>query len=100
MIDHQHDNRSNYSDHHAVEIKTGDPARAQSAEDNTTHDCPDNAEDEGEKKARSGLIYDLLAINPAQYNPSYDRHDAPPHLERIPDVTGRQAGRDCTRLRS
>src|SRR5208282_561932 len=103
MIDHQHDDRSNHSNYHAVEIETGDPARAQSAEDNTTHDCPDNAEDEVEKEAHSGLIHDLAGDEPgeeAQYNPSYDRHDAPPHLEKIPDVTGRQAGRDCTRLRS
>jgi len=54
MIDHQHDDRSNDSNHHAVEIKICDPARAQGAEDNTTHDCPDNAEDEVEKEALSG----------------------------------------------
>jgi hypothetical protein len=35
---------------------TGDPARAQSAEDNTTHDFPDNAADKVEKEARSGFI--------------------------------------------
>lgn len=66
MIDHQHHNRSNHGNHHAAGIKTGDPGRAQGAEDNTTHDCPDNAEDEVEKEALSGLIHDLTGNEPGR----------------------------------
>ena len=79
VIGHQHDDRSYHGNHHAVEIKTGDPASTQGAENDATHDCPDNAEKEVHKEAHSGLIHDLAGDEPgdqAQYDPSNYGHDA------------------------
>ena len=43
VINHQHDNRSDYGDNHAVEIEAGDAACAHGGEEKAPDDRPDNA---------------------------------------------------------
>jgi len=65
VVDYQHDDRSDYCDDHAIEIETGDPTRAEEAEDKAPDDGPNNAEYNVEEKASPDLLTILLAMNPA-----------------------------------
>jgi len=83
VIDHQHDNRSDHGDDHAVEIEAGDAACAHCSEDEAPDDRPDNAEDNVEKETLTRSVYDLASDEPrdkSQKNPSENRHHTPAHI--------------------
>jgi hypothetical protein len=65
VIDHQHDNRSDDRDDHAVEVEAGNPAGAEGAEDKASDDRPDNSEIISRKTPSPDLGTILLAMKPA-----------------------------------
>src|SRR5437764_6314971 len=64
VIDHQHDNRTDDRDNHAVKIEPADALGADQAEQKTADQRPDNAEHDIEKKAFAGLVDDFAADPP------------------------------------
>src|SRR5271170_2706414 len=64
VVNHQHDDRADNGNHHAVKIKTGDPAYADGAEEETSDDCSDNAKNDVHKQTLAGFVYDLAADEP------------------------------------
>ena len=64
MVDHQHDDRPDYRDDHAVEIEAGNSDPAQGVE----NEAPDNAEHGIEKKPVTRLVDDF-AGNEARDQP-------------------------------
>jgi hypothetical protein len=90
VINHQHDNRSDYGDNHAVEIEAGDAACAHGGEEKAPDDRPDNAEDNVEKEAFTRSVHDLTGDEPRdkpQYHPSEYRHLTPAYVERFNRLT-------------
>jgi len=59
MVNHQHDDRANDCDDHAVKVEAGNPARAESAEDEASDDRPDNTEDNIQEKPFARFVDDL-----------------------------------------
>ena len=59
VVDNQHDDRSDYRDNHAVEIEAGNAAGAKGAEDEASHNRPNNSEHNVEEKALTRFVDDL-----------------------------------------
>ena len=103
VIEHQHHDRTNHGHDHAVEIKTGDAAHPDRAEEGASDNRPDNAEDDVDKeKPWPVLLTILLAMKP-EMSPkiTYPIRDMMHLLTWIktPDFMVGPAGRDCSRLR-
>jgi hypothetical protein len=80
VIDYKYDNGANDSDYQAVQIEASNATRANSGKDETANQRPDNSENDIEKEALALFVHDLAGDEPCnqpQYNPCYDRHDAP-----------------------
>jgi hypothetical protein len=64
VINHQHDNRSDHGDNHAVEIKTGDAAGAHGGEEEAPTIAPTIPSIMSRKKPSPVRFTTLLAMNP------------------------------------
>src|ERR1700736_3958277 len=68
VIDHQHDDRADNSDEHAVEVEARDGSRAELGEQEATHDRADDAQHDV-KNDTFALLVDDLAGNEASDEP-------------------------------
>jgi hypothetical protein len=90
VIEDQHDDRSEHCNDQTVQIEAGDAAGADRRKDETADHRPDNAKNNVEKETLALFVHDLAgdeSCNQPQYNPRYDRHDAPVRRDAF-DLTG------------
>jgi len=65
MVDHQHNDCSDYGDNHAVKIEAGDPACTECVEDEASDNRACNTENNVDEKALPRFVTILLAMKPA-----------------------------------